>query len=123
MCSSFNEYQFQVSLILAEPHFSASILPWHNLQFWYLKNQLPRAVLNNVRLIPQKAEFCMMAVQFENLWKIRAPVKNVEQFNLKPFDEIIQVRCSGINMRPHEHHSLKMCSSKVGKNRAKRGKT
>ena len=56
-----------------------------------MKNQLPRAVLDNVKMIPEKAEFCMMAVQFDDLWKIRAPVKHVEKFNLQPFDEIIQV--------------------------------
>ena len=56
-----------------------------------MKNQLPRIILDNVKMIPQKAEFCMMAVQFEHLWKIRAPVKKVEKFNLSPFDDIIQV--------------------------------
>lgn len=77
--------------MVAEPFFSSSILPWHNLQFWYMKNQLSDIFDENVQIIPGLVEFYVMAVQFEHLWKIRAPVIQVEGFNLHPFDDIIQV--------------------------------
>ncbi len=56
-----------------------------------MKDQLRDILAENVRTVPCSAEFYIMAVQFEDLWKIRAPVKNVEGFNLQPFDEIVQV--------------------------------
>lgn len=62
------------------------------MQFWFLKNQLSEVLHENVFTVPYAAEFFLMPVEFLDLWKIRAPVKKVEGFNLKPFDEIIQVR-------------------------------
>lgn len=84
-------FVLQVSLIVAEPFFSSSILPWHNLQFWYIRDRLLEVLPKNVKIIPSSAKFYIMAVQFKDLWKIRAPVQSVEGFSLKPFDEIIQV--------------------------------
>lgn len=81
----------KVNLIVAEPYFSSSILPWHNLQFWYIKQSIQPILSNNIQTIPSLAEFYLMPVEFEHLWKIRAPVGIVEGFNLEPFDKIIQV--------------------------------
>lgn len=77
--------------MVAEPFFSSSVLPWHNLQFWYIKDRLREILPENIKIVPSSAEFYVMAVQFQDLWKIRAPVMSVEGFSLKPFDEIIQV--------------------------------
>ncbi|XP_065213490.1 protein arginine N-methyltransferase 7 [Planococcus citri] len=80
----------KVSLIVAEPYFSSAVLPWHNLQFWYTKQSISNILSSNAKIIPSVVEFYLMPVQFEHLWKIRAPIRSVEGFSLEPFDEIIQ---------------------------------
>ena len=81
----FNDFD----VILAEPSYSISYLPWHNLYFWYmLKN-----VGNSVKIMPKKATIWCCPVTFEHLWKIRAPLKSVEGFNLRHFDDIIMEAC------------------------------
>ena len=75
-------------VILSEPSFSISYLPWHNLYFWYmLKN------VQNVEIMPKKATIWCCPVTFQDLWKIRAPLKSVEGFNVKHFDDIIMDAC------------------------------
>lgn len=91
-----------MSLIIAEPYFSSAILPWHNLQFWYIQKNIPNILTPEAQIIPKAVQFYIMPVQFEHLWKIRAPVGKVEGFNLEPFDQIIQVcvslKCTFLNL-------------------------
>ena len=76
---------------MAEPHFYANSLPWHNVQFWYARTQLAPYLSDTVTITPQSATLYAVAVEFKDLWKIRAPVGNCEGFDLTSFDELILV--------------------------------
>ena len=75
-------------VILSEPSFSIAYLPWHNLYFWYMLKDV-----QNVEIMPKKATIWCCPVTFQDLWKIRAPLKTVEGFNVKHFDDIIMDAC------------------------------
>ena len=65
-----------MSTVLAEPHFTVSVLPWHNLLFWFIlsKLELPKAV----RISPYMARMFCVPVHYTDLWKIRAPLHQVD---------------------------------------------
>ncbi|CAF3549589.1 unnamed protein product [Adineta steineri] len=75
-----------IDMILSEPFFTKSILPWDNLHFYYLIQQYHHS---NIKLFPSKARIRCIALEFDNLYKIRSPVKQCCQFDLTPFDEQI----------------------------------
>ena len=75
-------------LILGEPNFSICMLPWHNLFYWYMLKSFTSKTIS-----PFKATVWCLPVQFQHLWKIRAPLNEVEGFNVKYFDEIILKAC------------------------------
>ena len=75
-------------LVIGEPHFSISSLPWHNLFYWYMLKSLTSKTIS-----PLKATVWALPVQFKDLWKIRSPLNEVEGFNVKYFDEIILKAC------------------------------
>lgn len=60
-------------------------------RFWHLRTLLDSFLSSDLSIIPQHGKLKAVAVDFEDLWKIRAPVKNAEGFNLSKFDEMIQV--------------------------------
>ena len=65
-----------MSTVLAEPHFTVSVLPWHNLLFWFIRSQLD--LPESVRISPCRARMFCVPVHYTDLWKIRAPLKEVE---------------------------------------------
>ncbi|XP_012566808.3 protein arginine N-methyltransferase 7 [Hydra vulgaris] len=77
----------EASCIVAEPYFSTSLLPWHHLQIWHIKNCFLNVQTNAV--LPQKAVLKVCLVMLEDLWKVRSPVISVESFDLTIFDELI----------------------------------
>ncbi|XP_017887941.1 protein arginine N-methyltransferase 7 isoform X1 [Ceratina calcarata] len=76
-----------INLILGEPHFITSILPWENLYFWYLASKYSPLV----QRMPIAATIVGVIVEFKNLHKIRAPLGICEGFDLSIFDRLIQV--------------------------------
>ncbi|XP_029838738.2 protein arginine N-methyltransferase 7 isoform X2 [Ixodes scapularis] len=80
----------RANLLLSEPFFSTSLLPWHNLQFWFLRPEIEHLLTPGAITLPGTAVFYGLAVEFEHLWKIRAPVREAEGFDLSAFDELIQ---------------------------------
>ncbi|UJR30460.1 hypothetical protein I4U23_017993 [Adineta vaga] len=76
-----------LDMILSEPFFTKSILPWDNLHFYYLLQQQQQH--SNIKLFPQKARIRCIALEFDNLHKIRSPVHQCCQFDLTPFDQQI----------------------------------
>jgi len=78
-----------IDMILSEPFFTKSILPWDNLHYYYLIQQYRSYFRSDVKLFPQKARIRCLALEFDNLHKIRSPVKQCCQFDLTPFDEQI----------------------------------
>ncbi|XP_064466661.1 protein arginine N-methyltransferase 7-like isoform X2 [Ornithodoros turicata] len=81
----------KVDIFMAEPYFSTSLLPWHNLQFWFLRPSVSHLFADGVVTIPCKAVIRAMAVEFSDLWKIRAPVVQTEGFDLTSFDKLVEV--------------------------------
>uniref|UniRef100_A0A914XMT6 Protein arginine N-methyltransferase n=1 Tax=Plectus sambesii TaxID=2011161 RepID=A0A914XMT6_9BILA len=80
----------QIDVVIGEPFFFASMLQWHDLRFWYAVEQLRGRYSKTFRLLPHSAEMFAMAVTFDDLWKIRAPVNRVMDFDMLPFDRMIE---------------------------------
>lgn len=94
-----------VNIILAEPFFNTSLLPWHNLHFWFLLPALSHLLAPGTVIVPCRAVFRAVAVQFIDLWKIRAPVQCAEGFDLSSFDELVQ-SSQGVSDDPVEPQPL-----------------
>ncbi|CAF1006102.1 unnamed protein product [Adineta ricciae] len=77
----------KIDMILSEPFFTKSILPWDNLHFYYLLHQQTQPL--NMKIFPQKARIRCIALEFDHLHKIRSPVQQCCQLDLSPFDEQI----------------------------------
>jgi len=45
----------------------------------------------NTKIFPREVTVKIQAVEFEDLWKIRAPLTEVEGFEIIPFNDIVQV--------------------------------
>lgn len=92
LCLSEKEPTKKASVLLGEPHFSTSLLPWHNVKFWFRKHSLQHLMCDQSELvtIPQGFSLKAVGVDFKDLWKIKAPVHTVEGFDLSSFDKLIQ---------------------------------
>uniref|UniRef100_A0A8C7SHJ3 Protein arginine N-methyltransferase n=1 Tax=Oncorhynchus mykiss TaxID=8022 RepID=A0A8C7SHJ3_ONCMY len=80
----------KISVLIGEPYFSTSLLPWHSLYFWYCRTALVRLLAPNATILPCSATLCMVAVEFQDLWRIRAPCGTCEGFDVGPMDEMVQ---------------------------------
>ncbi|KAG7468482.1 hypothetical protein MATL_G00143210 [Megalops atlanticus] len=80
----------QVSVLVGEPYFSTSLLPWHSLFFWYCRTALAQLLRADATVLPQSATLWMAAVEFRDLWRIRAPCGSCEGFDVQPMDEMVQ---------------------------------
>ncbi|TRY61040.1 hypothetical protein TCAL_05739 [Tigriopus californicus] len=97
---------YRIEVVLTEPYFSASLLPWHNLLFWYSLNEvLPGgdSDMEYIRSLPQGASIWAVPVAYKDLWKIRSPLHDAEGFKMTHFDEIIMQACdeSDADVEPH----------------------
>ncbi len=94
-----------MDILLGEPNFSYTVLPWHSLLYWYCVDGLRRdsPKFANSLVAPQGAELWAAAVRYEDLWKIRSPLHHVEGFKMAHFDSIIMSACdvSDSNVEPH----------------------
>lgn len=82
----------QVNLLVSEPVFASSVLPWHNMYFTQLKKDFASFLTDDVTIIPGKAHVYVMGIEMKDLWKIRAPVCSSQGVDLTHFDELIMVR-------------------------------
>lgn len=89
----------KVTLILSEPYHMSSILPWENLHFWFKKTEMKDLMSNHCVTLPSKGKLFGMAVEFKDLWKIRAPLKNVQGFEMKCFDELVDVSINRVDCK------------------------
>jgi len=78
-----------VDVVMSEPNFSLCLLPWHQLRFWFCLDKMNKK--KTLKVMPISAALFAMPVEFDHLWKIRAPVGNVEGFDLQDFDNLIMV--------------------------------
>ncbi|XP_074644221.1 protein arginine N-methyltransferase 7-like [Tubulanus polymorphus] len=79
----------KIDVIVGEPFFYSSLLPWHNLHFWYGASTILEHSSPDVHIIPKSATMKCVALDFDDLGKIRAPVGICEGFNLDTFDKTI----------------------------------
>ncbi|XP_031348627.1 protein arginine N-methyltransferase 7-like isoform X1 [Photinus pyralis] len=78
-----------VNFVMGQPHFFTSILPWDGLFFSYMLQKLRGSLSDNCVIAPKSVSIKGLIVQFHDLQKIRLPLGLVEEFNMKPFDELI----------------------------------
>lgn len=89
----------KISIVLSEPYHMSSILPWENLHFWYKKSELKTHIQENCITLPCRGVLYGMAVDFKDLWKIRAPLKSVQGFEMKCFDSLIDVASNRVDCK------------------------
>ncbi|XP_064394524.1 protein arginine N-methyltransferase 7-like isoform X2 [Halichondria panicea] len=76
--------------VVGEPFFSSSLLPWHNLHYWYSLCNLRKFMKPECAVVPGVIVLKAIAVKFENMYKLREPVGTVEGFNISEFDKAEQ---------------------------------
>ena len=95
-------YCFKVNIVLGDPFFHSSILPWHNLYFWYAKEDLRWAFANDVIVLPSRSFLKGIAVAFKDLHLIKSPVGRLPSlkaendpldfgYDLQDFDDLVLV--------------------------------
>lgn len=104
--SSSDLQDLQISVLMGEPYFNSSLLPWHSLYFWYCRTALASLLSPNAIILPRSAKLHMVVVEFENLWRIRAPCGTCEGFDVTAMDEMIQRSLDFRESREAEPHSL-----------------
>uniref|UniRef100_A0AAQ4RUG6 Protein arginine N-methyltransferase n=1 Tax=Gasterosteus aculeatus aculeatus TaxID=481459 RepID=A0AAQ4RUG6_GASAC len=55
----------QVSVLMGEPYFSTSLLPWHSLTFWYRRTALAGLLRPDATVLPRAAALHVVAVEFQ----------------------------------------------------------
>lgn len=89
---NINESDYKkINMVIAEPYFLTSIIPWDNLLFLFLLIIIKKKLSNNVQIFPKKAVIKGVAMHFSDLYKIRSPLEKCEGFLMKDFDDLIQV--------------------------------
>ncbi|XP_067574673.1 protein arginine N-methyltransferase 7 isoform X1 [Pseudorca crassidens] len=96
----------KVSLLLGEPFFTTSLLPWHNLYFWYVRTAVDRHLAPGAVVMPQAASLHMMVVEFRDLWRIRSPCGDCEGFNVHIMDDMIKHALDFRESKEAEPHPL-----------------
>ncbi|KAF3854353.1 hypothetical protein F7725_022408 [Dissostichus mawsoni] len=96
----------QISVLMGEPYFSTSLLPWHSLFFWYCRTALAGLLHPDAAILPRSATLHMAAVEFQDLWRIRAPCGTCEGFDVTPMDEMVQRSLDFRESREAEPHPL-----------------
>uniref|UniRef100_A0AC11DVN8 Protein arginine methyltransferase 7 n=1 Tax=Ovis aries TaxID=9940 RepID=A0AC11DVN8_SHEEP len=96
----------QVSLLLGEPFFTTSLLPWHNLYFWYVRTAVDQHLGPGAVVMPQAASLHVMVVEFRDLWQIRSPCGNCEGFDVRIMDDMIKRALDFRESKEAEPHPL-----------------
>ncbi|XP_045462115.1 protein arginine N-methyltransferase 7 [Harmonia axyridis] len=82
--------EHSIDVVLAEPYFLTSILPWDNLYFYFSLRRIRSLLKENVQIYPKAACIKAIAVCFDDLHKIRTPLKECEGFKMENFDNLIK---------------------------------
>lgn len=96
----------QISVLLGEPFFSGGLLPWHGLFFWYCRTALAGLLRPGAAILPRGATLHMVAVEFKDLWRIRAPCAACEGFDVSAMDQMVQKSLDFRESREAEPHPL-----------------
>ncbi|XP_009884748.1 PREDICTED: protein arginine N-methyltransferase 7 isoform X3 [Charadrius vociferus] len=96
----------KISVLVGEPFFTTSLLPWHNLYFWYARTAVTSHLASNVTVLPQSASLHMMIVEFQDLWRIRSPCGTCEGFDVQTMDDMIKNSLNFRESKEAEPHPL-----------------
>ncbi|XP_010126413.1 PREDICTED: protein arginine N-methyltransferase 7 isoform X2 [Chlamydotis macqueenii] len=96
----------KISVLIGEPFFTTSLLPWHNLYFWYARTAVTSHLTSSVTVLPQSASLHMMIVEFEDLWRIRSPCGICEGFDVQTMDDMIKNSLNFRESKEAEPHPL-----------------
>nr|XP_009939264.1 PREDICTED: protein arginine N-methyltransferase 7 isoform X2 [Opisthocomus hoazin] len=96
----------KISVLVGEPFFTTSLLPWHNLYFWYARTAVASHLTSNVTVLPQSASLHMMIVEFQDLWRIRSPCGTCEGFDVQTMDDMINNSLNFRESKEAEPHPL-----------------
>ncbi|XP_076988932.1 protein arginine N-methyltransferase 7 isoform X3 [Tamandua tetradactyla] len=96
----------KVSLLLGEPFFTTSLLPWHNLYFWYVRTAVDQHLGPGAVVMPQAASLYAMIVEFRDLWRIRSPCGDCEGFDVHIMDDMIKHALDFRESKEAEPHPL-----------------
>ncbi|PAA56310.1 hypothetical protein BOX15_Mlig031608g3, partial [Macrostomum lignano] len=80
-------------ILLAEPSFASSLLPWDDLRFWHLAAAgCPATPAPPISIYPNVCRIMAAPMLFDNLHKLRAPVgpDGCEGFDLSEFDRLAE---------------------------------
>ncbi|XP_044516496.1 protein arginine N-methyltransferase 7 isoform X2 [Gracilinanus agilis] len=102
----------KISVLLGEPFFTTSLLPWHNLYFWYARTAVTKHLADNITILPQAASLHMVVVEFKDLWRIRSPCGNCEGFDVHIMDDMIKHSLDFRESQEAEPHPLWEYSSR-----------
>ncbi|XP_044735077.1 protein arginine N-methyltransferase 7 isoform X2 [Chrysoperla carnea] len=81
----------EIQVVFSEPNFLTSLLPWDNFQYYILFNSIREHLPKDVTIIPSKGTIKGVAVEFLDLYKIRAPLGECEGFIMDKFDKMIDL--------------------------------
>ncbi|XP_077840454.1 protein arginine N-methyltransferase 7 isoform X7 [Macaca mulatta] len=96
----------KVSLLLGEPFFTTSLLPWHSLYFWYVRTAVDQHLGPGAVVMPQAASLHAVVVEFRDLWRIRSPCGDCEGFDVHIMDDMIKRALDFRESREAEPHPL-----------------
>ncbi|NXT04401.1 ANM7 methyltransferase, partial [Prunella fulvescens] len=96
----------KISVLVGEPFFTTSLLPWHNLYFWYARTAVSTHLASNVTVLPHSASLHMMVVEFQDLWRIRSPCGTCEGFDVRTMDDMIKDSLNFRESKEAEPHPL-----------------
>ncbi|XP_073415983.1 protein arginine N-methyltransferase 7-like isoform X3 [Dendrobates tinctorius] len=97
----------KVTSLIGEPFFTTSLLPWHNLRFWYSRTSLSENLAKDCVMLPISASLYVLAVEFKDLWRIRSPCGNCEGFDVSIMDKMIKIkRKKGKRKEKSEKHGI-----------------
>ncbi|XP_074864833.1 protein arginine N-methyltransferase 7 isoform X5 [Carettochelys insculpta] len=96
----------KVSVLIGEPFFTTSLLPWHNLYFLYARTAVAMHLTDSVTILPQSASLYMMIVEFKDLWRIRSPCGTCEGFDVRIMDDMIKNSLNFRESKEAEPHPL-----------------
>ncbi|XP_073515406.1 protein arginine N-methyltransferase 7 [Phyllobates terribilis] len=96
----------KVTALIGEPFFTTSLLPWHNLRFWYSRTSLSENLAKDCVILPISASLYVLAVEFKDLWRIRSPCGNCEGFDVSIMDKMIKKSLDFRESQEAEPHPL-----------------
>lgn len=88
--TSLDFHNLKIDIVIAEPFFQASSLPWEHLYFWYAVDALRDHMAPGVEILPRGMQIKAVALKFRDLHKIRIPVGDCEGFDISEFDKLIE---------------------------------